>query len=215
VSKGQGLDKELEKELKDLSERNACTRAGDRAGRKRFKLARDVRAIEKRIGRELTIGELMIAFNEWHRLSLPFLDSAKTRDDHLAAFLAELEKVRVPTGEGALTKALENVSKLSLDQLPMIPGYVNAPENARRLAALHRELSRLSANGTYFLSYRDAAKVCQGLSQQSVHTITFALARLGVIEIIHKGRAGLNSRKAAEFQYLSPETGNGQTEIAA
>ena len=202
VSKGQGLDKELEKELKDLSEPNVCTHAGDRAGRKRFKLARDVRAVEKRIGRELTISELMIAFNEWHRLSLPLLNSAKTRDDHLAAFLAELSKVRVPTGEGVLTKALENVSKLSLDQLPLIPGYANAPEKSRRLAALHQELSRLSANGTYFLSYRDAAKVSEGLSHQEAHTITFALARLGVIEIIRKGRAGLNGAEAAEFRYL-------------
>jgi hypothetical protein len=215
VSKGQGLDKELEKELKDLSEPNACTRAGDRAGRKRFKLARDVRAVEKRIGRELTISELMPVFDEWHRLSLPFLDSAKTRDDYLAAFLAELEKVRVPTGEGALTKALENVSKLSLDQLPLIPGYANAPEKSRRLAALHQELSRLSANGTYFLSYRDAAKVSEGLSHQEAHTITFALARLGVIEIVRKGKAGLNGGEAAEFRYLLAQSENREAEIVA
>jgi CHC2 zinc finger len=204
VSNGQGLDGEKQRLLKSFAARNACTRAGGNADRKRFKLARDVRAVEKGIGRELSIDELMISFDEWHRLSQPFLDPAKTCDDYWIAFLAELEKVRVPTGEGALTKALEKVSKLSLDQLPLIPGYANAPENCRRLVGLHRELSGLSANGTYFLSYRDAAKVCEELSHQEAHTITSALVRLRLITIVRKGKAGLNSGEAAEFRYLLP-----------
>src|SRR5262245_56842438 len=84
----------------------------------------------------------MPAFNEWHRLSQPFLDTAKTRDDYLAAFLAELGKVRVPTGEGdTLNKARENVSKLPPSELPIIPGMPGAPESWRRLTALHGELS--------------------------------------------------------------------------
>jgi hypothetical protein len=81
-------------------------------------------------------------------------------ENHFAKFLAELTKVRVPTGEGdTLNKALGAVLKLSLSQLPLIPDYADAPESWRRSAGLHRELSRLSANGTYFLSYRDAAKL--------------------------------------------------------
>src|SRR5262249_30820934 len=106
-------------------------------------------------------------------------------------------------------KALDKVSKLSLDQLPAIPDYANAPEKCRRLIALHRELYRLSAHGTYFLSYRDAAKACKGLSHQAAHTITFALVRLGVIEIISSGKPGLNSREAAEFRYLLSLSENG------
>jgi len=160
-------------------------------------------------GRKLNTAELMRVFSEWYRLSQPFLSPAETRDDHLAAFLAELEKVRVPTGESdTINKALEAVSKLSVSELPVIPGAPDAPENWRRLAALHRELSRLAANGTYFLSYRDAAKVCDGLSHQFAHTITFALARLGVIKIVNKGKVGLNSGEAAEFRYLLSQTEN-------
>jgi CHC2 zinc finger len=206
VSNGQGLDAEKQRLLKSFGARNACTRTGDTAGRKRFKLARDIRAVEKGIGRELSIDELLVAFDEWHRLSQPFLDPAKTRDDYWIAFLAELEKVRVPTGEGTLTKALDHVSKLSLDQLPVIPGYANAPEKCRRLVALHRELSRLCANAEYFLSYRDAAKACKGLSHQEAHTITGALVRLGVIKILSKGESGLNRAKAAVFRYLLPQS---------
>jgi len=199
VSNGQGL----EKGLKALAARHACTRAGDKAERKRFKLARDMRAIEKGIKPELPTADLMQVFDEWYRLSQPFLPADETRDDHLIAFLAELEKVRVPTGEGvSITKALENVSSLSPSQLPVIPGYYNAPEKSRRLAALHRELWRLNASKTYFLSYRAAAKVYDGLTHQEAHTITGALVRLGVIEIVRKGKAGMNSGKAAEFRYL-------------
>ena len=208
VSNGQVLDGELEKELQQLAARNACTRASDMAAKKRFKLARDVRAFEIKLGRKLNTAELLEGFNKWHRVSQPFLDPVESRDDHLAAFLAELEKVCVPTGEGALTKALENVSKLSLDHLPLIPGYPNAPGNWRRLAALHRELSCSSAHYIYFLSYRDAAKVSNGLTQQKAHTITGALVTLGVIEIVCKGKAGLNSGEAAEFRYLLSQTEN-------
>jgi hypothetical protein len=48
VSNGQGI----EKELRHLAVRNACTRAGDRVERKRFKLARDVRGFEVELGPE-------------------------------------------------------------------------------------------------------------------------------------------------------------------
>jgi hypothetical protein len=205
VSNGHGR----EKALKALAARNACTEPNS-AGKRLWKFMRDLKAVEKGIGRELEIAELMPAFSEWHRLAQRFLDPAKTRDDYLAAFLAGLRKVRVPTGEGdTINKALEAVSKLSIRELPIIPGMQDAPENWRRLAALHRELSRRSGGNTYFLSYRDAAKVCDGLSHQFAHTITFALARLGVIKIVRKGRARLNGGKAAEFRYLLSQTENG------
>jgi hypothetical protein len=206
VSEGQRLDAEQQRFLESLAVDCACACGGDNADKKRFKLARYMRGIEKVIGRQLTTDELVVAFTKWHQVSQPFLDPAKTRDDHSIAFLAELEKVRMPFGEGALTKALENLSKLSLDELPVIRSYATAPEKCRRLLALHRELSRLSANGTYFLSYRDAAKAFEGLSHQEAHTITAALVRLGVIKIISKGEVGLNGAKAAVFQYLLPET---------
>jgi hypothetical protein len=203
VSNGQGLDKELENGLKALATRNACTCAEHEAERKRFKLARDVRALEKTIGRELNPVEVRQACDEWERASVAFLDWGD--DDHFASLLAELTKVRVPTGEGdTINKALENVSKLSDSDLPVIPGYADAPKSCRRLAALHREISHLCGGNTYFLSYRDAAKVCEGLSQQKAHTITGALVRLGVLKIVSKGKPGLNSRKAAEFRYLWP-----------
>jgi hypothetical protein len=170
---------------------------------------RDLRAVEERIGRPLSNGELIQVFNEWHRLSHEFLDRGKTRDDYLAACLAEIDKVRVPTGEGeTIRKALEHVSTLSVSELPVIPGIADAPESWRRVAALHRELFRRSANKTYFLSCRDAAKAFPGLSHQAAYTINLAIAQLGVVKIVCIGDRRPNG-KASCFRYLLPQTENG------
>jgi len=208
VSEGQVVDGELDKLLKALAAQNACTQLNT-ARTRQFKLLRDLKAVEKEIGRKLQVAELAIAFDEWHRLSLPFLDPAKTREHYEAKFLSEYQKVRFATGEGMLATALENVAKLPPNQLPVISGKPNAPESWRRLAALHRELSRLSVKPTHFLSYRDATKVSDGMSHQEAYAITGALVTLGVIEIVSNGKPGVNSGEAAEFCYLLPVSENG------
>ena len=205
MSNGQGP----EKALKALAVRNALSEHNT-ARKRRWKLVRDLRAVEKGIGRELNIGELMTVFDKWYRLSQPFLDPGKTRDDYLAAFLAELGKVRVPTGEGdTINKALEAVSKLSVSDLPMIPGMSDAPESWRRLGALHRELSRRSGSKTYFLSCRDAAKASSGLSHRLACDINRAIERLGVIKIVRIGDARPKG-KASTFSYILSRTKHGE-----
>jgi len=199
MSNGQGL----EEELKALAVRNACTERTT-AKKALWQLARDLRAVEKRFGRKLSNRELMQMFSEWHRLSQPFLDPQKTRDDYLAAFLAKPAKVRIPTGEGdTLNKALKTLAKLSPDELPVIPEIPHASERLRRVAALHRELSRLCGGKTYFLTCRDTAKVFPGLSHQAAWNINDALVQLGVIEIVRVGDARPNGR-ASTFRYLLP-----------
>jgi hypothetical protein len=162
-------------------------------------LLRDIKAVEKGIGRKATFGELLPFFDEWHSLSLPYLDPEKTREDYLETFMGGLHKVRVPTGEGdTLNKALEAV--LALKEYPDIPGIPGAPESWRRIAALHRELSIRTGGHTYFLSCRDAAKASPGLSFQRAADIAQVLERAGVITIMRVG----NERKASEFRYLYP-----------
>jgi hypothetical protein len=203
VSNGQGLDKELEKELKDIATRYACTQSSNGARKNLFEIARGVRAIEKKTDQKLTVDELMMAFNEWHSLSRSWLDP---EEDHLASFLAGLGKVRVPTGErDTLKKALETVSKLPVSELPVIPGWPDAPESWRKIAALHRELSRLAGSKTYFLSCRDTAKASPGLSYQQACDINRALERLGVIKIVRAGDSRPGG-KASQFRYLLSQT---------
>ena len=184
MSNGQDPRKDLlaGKDLEGLAALNACT-ARNTARPQRFQLLRDLKAVELRWG-VLDTAELMLTFDEWYRLSEPFLDSQKTRDDYLAAFLAEFGKVRVPTVEGqTITEALASVSRLSLSRLPTIPGMADAAESWRRIAALHRELARRSATGIYFLTCRDAAKAFPGLSHQAAYNINLALAQLGVVRL--------------------------------
>ena len=203
VSNGQGLDKELEKELKDLAARYACTQSNNGARKSLFEIARGLRAIEKKTGQKLTVDELMLAFNEWHRVSGRWLDP---EEDHLASFMAGLGKVRVPMGEGdTIKKALEAVSKLSASELPVIPAMPQAVESWRRVAALHGEMSRRCGSKTYFLSCRDTAKVHRGLSKSAAADINRALAQFGVIEIVRIGDARPNG-KASQFRYLLSQT---------
>jgi hypothetical protein len=117
---------EFEKELQEVALRNACI-AHDTARLRRWQLERDIKAVEKRISRKLAPVELINAFNLWHAALRVHLDPKKTFADYLAAFLAELGKVRVSTGE-ALTKSLEQVSSLRVSELPELPGIPNAPE---------------------------------------------------------------------------------------
>ena len=197
MSNGQGL----QKALKELGGRNACN---ERITVKKalWQLARDLRALEKQIGRKLSNSELMLVFDGWHPLSQPFLDPAKTRDDYLEAFLAKPAKVRIPTGEGdTLNRALETVAKLSPDELPVIPEIPHASERLRRVAALHRELSRLCGSKTYFLTCRDTAKVFPGLRHQAAWNINGALAQLGVVEVVRAGDPHPGGR-ASQFRYL-------------
>ena len=205
VSKGQ----EVEKELGRLAVRNACTRVGDDAESKFFNFARDVRGLEKAIGRKLTTAERTLAFDEWYYLSQGFLHAGKSREDYLAEFFRKLGKVRVPTGDGdTLNKAVEAVSKLSVSELPVIPGMGDAPESWRRVLGLHREMSRRSTrkNKTYFVTCRDTAKAFPGLRHQQAYNINLALVELDVINIVRLGdkREG---GKATEFRYLLPLNG--------
>jgi hypothetical protein len=189
---------ELAQGLGQLAIRNSCTERNT-ARKRRWKLVRDLVAVEKRISRKLAAVELIGVFKSWYVLSRPHLDPNKTRDDYCGSFLAEFRKVRVPTGEGeALELAL---SRLPASALPEIPGMPDAPEHWRTLAALHRELARQSASGTYFLSCRDAARAHASLNKDSANTINHALAQLGVIKVVRIGVARPGG-KASEFRYL-------------
>ena len=52
--------------------------------------------------------------------------------------------------------------------------------------------------------HRHAAKTI-GPGSPTAYTITLALNRFDVIQMVSKGKAGLNSRKAAEFRCLLPQ----------
>jgi len=186
---------ELEEQLKTLAGKNAVG-LDDEETEKRWQLARDERAVELAIERALTISEQTLMLDEWIRLSM--VDSRK-RDEHLAAFIVEVRKVRVPTGQSdTVDKAADRVSKLSIPQLVQIPGMPNAPESFRRVATMHREMFRLTGETVYFLGCRDAAKAFAGLTHQMANNINAILVKQKVIKIVESGTA----IRATRYTYL-------------
>ena len=118
----------------------------------------------------------------------------------------------MPTGQGdTLNKALKNVSRLALSECPLIPNYPDVPQSWRRIAALHRERSRLTGGNTYFLICRNAAKAAFGVSYQTAYSINLAFVHFGVIEIVRVGdpRPG---GKASQFRYLVSQSEDGAEE---
>jgi len=198
VSNGQ----DIQTFLKSSASRNRCRPGRNTPEKQLWELARDAKLIERNAGRRLTNGELMFGFKEWHRLSESLLNPAKS-EDYFAFFLARFPKVRVPTGGNAtLERALRSVSTLPPAKWPQIPDYPSAPESWCIVAALHCELSRLTAGGVYFLTCRDAAKAVPGMSHQTAYNINLALVQFGVIKIVRVGEAGPNGKRASEFRYL-------------
>jgi hypothetical protein len=203
VSNGQ----DVETFIKLSASRNRCRPGRDTPEKQLWEFARDAKLIERKVDRQLTNCELRVGFKEWYRLSESLLDPAKS-DDYFAFFLARLPKVRVPTGGNAtLERALKSVSTLPPAKWPQIPDYPNAPESWRIVAALHCELSRLTAGGVYFLTCRDAAKAVPGMNHQTAYNINLALVRFGVIEIVRVGDQRSNG-KASEFRYVLPQSEN-------
>jgi len=95
----------------------------------------------------------------------------------------------------------------------MIPDMPNAPESLRRVAALHRELSRRSRekDKRYFLGCRDAAKAHPGLSKSEAAIINNALVQLGVIETVRPGEQ-IPDKLASEYRYLLLNSEHGAAE---
>jgi len=95
VSEGQANTRKKDEVLKAFGARNACTTKKSE-GRRLFQVARDLSVIERGTGRELTITEITPAFQEWHRLSQPFLDPTRTRDDYFAELVFAISCRQTP-----------------------------------------------------------------------------------------------------------------------
>jgi hypothetical protein len=197
MPEGQGLADKLNK----LGVLHACT-AKSSAEKRSFGLAVDLARLQHNtLHRKLTDDEIAKAFDEWHRLSLAFLDPDKAREDYWFALLAEIEKVRVLEGDALNRKALEALRDIPTSELPEVPGYPEAPESMRRILGLCREMHRLNG-GTFYLSWRDAAKAVPSMTNQKAGDILHLLVRrYKAIRLVKPGTQGKNG-KAAYYEYL-------------
>jgi hypothetical protein len=73
--------------------------------------------------------------------------------------------------------------------LPEIPGFPDAPEPMRRIAALHRELQRVTDTAPHFCTAEDAREFAALKHKIEAHRIQQRLAddRLGVLRCVKPG----------------------------
>jgi hypothetical protein len=101
-------------------------------------LAREIKGVEKRRGRRLTVAKYKTIFDKWEPASRPFL---RPGYDYFAELLAKLSCVTVPKGE-TLQAAFERAKRRE----PPAKVLLIDNDGVRLLASLCRELQEMAAD---------------------------------------------------------------------
>jgi len=114
-------------------------------------LAREVRGVEKRRGKKLTVARYKTICGKWEEASQSFL---REGHDYFTEFLAKLDCVTVPKGE-TLQAAFEQAKRRE----PPSKVLVIRNERVRLLASLCRELQEMAGNQPIMLHQMSIAKL--------------------------------------------------------
>jgi DNA-binding MarR family transcriptional regulator len=152
-------------------------------------LARDVRGVEKKRRKLLTVTQYKTICDKWEGASRPFLRKGV---DYFAKFLAKLGSVTTPKGETLATafkraKHRQPPSKVLL-----------APKQLQLLASLCRELQEMAGDLPIMLHQASIAKLF-ALSQQTISEWIRALKTLGVLRL---AEAPIPKARAAGYYFI-------------
>ena len=152
-------------------------------------LARDVRGVEKKRRKLLTVTQYKTICDKWEGASRPFLRKGV---DYFAKFLAKLGSVTTPKGETLATafkraKHRQPPSKVLL-----------APKQLQLLASLCRELQEMAGDLPIMLHQASIAKLF-ALSQQTISEWIRALKTLGVLRL---AEAPIPKARAARYYFI-------------
>jgi hypothetical protein len=155
-----------------------------------FKLAREVRGVERKRGKSLTIAQYKAIYSKWEQASHRFL---REGHDYLTEFLAKLSSVCMPKGE-TLESAFERA------KLRQAPSKVfDVPNNGLRLmASLCGELQELFGDQPIMLHQASIAKLFD-VSQQTISTWIGALKTLEVLKL---AEPPLKNVRAARYYFI-------------
>jgi hypothetical protein len=151
-------------------------------------LARDVRGVEKRRGKPLTVAQYKTICDKWADASRPFLRKGV---DYFAKFLAKLDCVTMPKGETLATafkraKHRQPPSKVLL-----------APKQLQLLASLSRELQEMAGDLPIMLHQESIAKLF-ALSQQ---TISEWIRALKTLQVLRLAEPAVKKARAARYYF--------------
>jgi len=137
-------------------------------------------------------------FDRWYEQSIQFLRADQTRDDYFFEFLAALECVKYPMGEGVLDLAWLAAQTATP---PPEARVFDSPE-MHLLVCLCRELQRAAGNKPFPL----AARVVQRLFGHAEHVTSWRrLTALCSARLLKVAMRGNNKEHLAnEYRYLLP-----------
>jgi hypothetical protein len=155
-----------------------------------FELAREVRGVEQRRGKSLTVIQYKTICDKWEAASRPFL---RKGHDYFTEFLAKLASVSMPKGE-----TLESAFQRSERRQPPSKVLVVPNKGLRSLASLCRELQEMFGDQPIMLSQTSIAKLFT-VSQQ---TISEWIRALRTLDVLKPAEAAIPNARAARYFYL-------------
>jgi hypothetical protein len=155
-----------------------------------FDLARDVRGVEKRLGKQFELRQYKTIHRKWEDASRQFL---RKGHDYFTEFLAALNRVCMPKGE-TLESAFQ---RAKLRQPPS--KILEVPNNALRLlASLCRELQEMFGDQPIMMHQVSIAKLFD-VSQQTISTWIKALKTLRVLRL---AEPPIPNARAARYYFI-------------
>lgn len=155
-----------------------------------FELAREVRGVEQRRGKSLTVTQYKAICDNWEDASRRFL---RKGHDYFPEFLAKLDRVTMPKGE-----TLEAAFRRAQHREP--PSKVGPVRNKglRLLASLCQELQYLYGDQPIMLCQTSVAKLFQ-VTQQTISTWIHALKTLQVLRL---AEPAIKNARAARYYFI-------------
>jgi hypothetical protein len=151
-------------------------------------LARDVRGVEKRRGKPLTVAQYKTIYDKWADASQPFLRKGV---DYFGKFLAKLDCVTMPKSE-SLRTAFERAKHRQPPSKVLL-----APKQLQLLASLCWELQEMAGDLPIMLHQGSIAKLF-ALSQQ---TISEWIRALKTLQVLRLAEPAVKKARAARYYF--------------
>jgi hypothetical protein len=154
------------------------------------KLAREIRGVEKKGGKEFTVRQYKTIFDKWESASRPFLQPGH---EYFPEFLAKLSCVTIPKGE-TLQAAFERAKKREPPSEILI---VRNP-GVRLLASLCRELQEMAGDQPFMLHQLSAANLFGHRDHRNISNWLKVCKTIGLLKIAEPWQEG----KATRYYFI-------------
>ena len=154
-------------------------------------LAREIRGVEKRRGKKLTVAHYKSICGKWESASRPFL---RPGHDYFTEFLAKLDCVTIPKGE-TLQAAFDRAKRRE----PPLKVLLVRNDGVRLLASLCRELQEMAGNQAFMLCQMSIAKL---FGHSSHRTISNWIRALKTLDVLKPAEAAIPKARAGRYVYV-------------